>query len=128
MVLPFLEAVFFPLVEQVCFGGTQVHNLWTPVSVLFLLCALLAVVSVGNSNTTADHAAPLIRAVVALVANAHQRAWPDVGVADYTLSVTLLAQPANSNAGLFAAHNQVGVVLGHPEPKKPASCAALALC
>ena len=35
----------------------------------------------------------LIRAVVALVTNPDKSAGPDVGVADHTLSVTLLTQP-----------------------------------
>lgn len=87
--------------------------------VLLLNGALLAVVRIGDTRSAADHASALVRAVVAFVANAHQRARPHVRVTDDTLAIALLAQPANGlgaagterergrtqNGLLFIAHN-----------------------
>jgi hypothetical protein len=70
--------------------------------VLLLLCALLAVVGVGDALAAADDAAALVAAVVALVADAHQRARPHVRVADDALAIALLAQsPDGCVVGLW---------------------------
>ena len=50
---------------------------------------------------------------LALVADADQGGGSDVAVADDALPVALLAQPAQRDAALLAAHDEVGVVLGH---------------
>jgi hypothetical protein len=50
------------------------------------------------------------------VADADERAGAHVGVTDHALAVALLAQAANGDARLLAAHDQVGVVLGHDAP------------
>lgn len=67
--LPFLEAVLLPLVEEVRLGGAEVDDLGAAVAVLLLDGALLAVVGVRDAGPAADHAAALVRAVVALVAD-----------------------------------------------------------
>ena len=59
-------------------------------------CAFFAVVRVANAWTSAYHASSLIGAVIALITDTNQRAWPHVGIANNTFSVTLLAQPTNS--------------------------------
>jgi hypothetical protein len=77
--------------------------------VLLLLHALLAVVRVADPGTPAHDAAPLERAVVALVAELHLHMRPHVRVADDALAVALLAEAADGDAGLLAAHNKVRV-------------------
>ena len=56
--------------------------------VFFLNSTLLAVISVWYSHSAANDTSSLIRAVVALIANANQRAGTHVRVADYTLAIT----------------------------------------
>lgn len=56
--------------------------------IFFLDGALLAVVGIGHSWTPADHAAPLVGAVVALIAYAHECAGPHVRVTNHTLPIT----------------------------------------
>ena len=53
--LPLFESVFFAFIEQIGFGGTQVDNLGTAVSIFLLNGALFAVVGVRDSGTTANH-------------------------------------------------------------------------
>jgi len=43
-------------------------------------------------------------------------ASPYVRVTDHALSVALFAQPADRNAGLLAAHDEIGVMLRHFAP------------
>jgi hypothetical protein len=66
-----------------------------PTHIFFLLCALLTIVGVGDALATTDDAAALVAAVVALVADAHERARAHVRVADDALAVALLAQAAD---------------------------------
>jgi len=70
---PLLEAVLLFLVKQVGFGAAQIYYLWTTVSVFLHNGAFLAVVSIGHALASADDAATLIGAIVALVTYAHQR-------------------------------------------------------
>jgi len=72
--LSFFESIFFALVEEIRFGTPEIDNLWTSVSVFLLYRALLAVVGIGDAGAAVDHATTLIRAVVALVTNSHERA------------------------------------------------------
>lgn len=56
---------------------------------IFLLDgALFTVVGIRYSGSAADDAAPLIGAVVAFITDAHQRAWPHIGVTDDTFPIT----------------------------------------
>lgn len=84
---PLLEAILFPFIEKICLGTAQVDNLRATISILLLDGALLAVVGVGHAGPPADDAAALVGAVVALVADAHQRAGPHVRVADHALAI-----------------------------------------
>ncbi len=112
---PLLESVLLPFIEQVRLRATQVDDLGTSVPVLLLHGALLAVVGVGDAGAAADNAAPLVAPVVALVADTHQRAWAHVGVANDAATVALLTKATDGHAGLLAAEDQVGVVLGHDD-------------
>jgi hypothetical protein len=116
---PLLEPVLLALVEEVGLGATEVDDLGAPVPVLLLLRALLAVVGVRDAHAAADDAPPLERPVVALVADADQRARPHVRVADDALAVALLAQPPDGDAGLLPAHDQVRVVFRHASNVNP---------
>lgn len=104
---------FFPLVEQIGLGRAQVDNLRTAIAVLLEQRALLAVVGIAHARPTANHAAALVRAIVALVADTHQRRRPHIRIADDTLAVALFAQTPNGDAGLLAAKDQIGMMTGH---------------
>ena len=67
----FLEPVLLALVEKIRLGATQVDDLRTPVSILLQHRALLAVVGVRDPRAPAYDASPLVRSVVALIADAH---------------------------------------------------------
>ena len=55
--------------------------------------------------SAADDALVLVIPKAALVADAHQRRGPHVRIADRTLSVALVAEAAEGDAGLLPAHN-----------------------
>lgn len=94
-ILLLLEPVLLSLIEQVRFGGSQVNNLWTAVSVLFLDRALLAVVGIRDTGSSTDDTSSLIRSVVAFIADPDQGTRTHVRVADDTLAVAFFAQAAN---------------------------------
>ena len=98
--------------------------------VLLLYGTLLAVVGVRDTGASTDDAAALIRAVVAFIADAHQRARLHVRIADHALAVaysmpsvprtayqmvaetrTLVTESSDGDAWLLAAHDQVGIYL-----------------
>jgi len=108
-----LKAILFPLVEQIRFRTAQVHDLRTPVSILLTLGALFTVERVTDPRAAADNASTLVTPVVALVTYLHQVLRPHITVADHALAVAFLAQPANGDSWLFAAHDQIRVVLRH---------------
>ena len=113
--LLFLEAVFFSFVKEIRLCCTQIHHFWTPVSlqqhniivsttcdarykreksayVLLLHCALSAIVRIRDADAAAHDAAALVRAVVALVADAHERVRVNVRVADHALAVACIKE------------------------------------
>lgn len=56
---------------------------------IFLLDgAFLTIIGIWNSRASTDHTASLVRAIVTLVAYAHQSARTHIGVTDYTLAIT----------------------------------------
>ena len=54
-----LESVLLPLVEEIRLGRAEIDDLGAPVPILLLQSALLAVVRVAHSRSTADHATTL---------------------------------------------------------------------
>jgi len=114
--LSFLEPVFLPLIEQISFGTAEVDNLRTAISVFLLLRALLAVIGVGDAETSTNNAPALVGAVVTLIANSHQGARSHVGIANHALPVVFLAQAADGNPWLLPAHNQIRMMLRHRAP------------
>lgn len=97
----------FLLVEQVGPGAAEVDNLGATVAVLFEARALEAVKGVRDALAAADDALVLVVSKRALVADADEGRGADVGVADGALAVTLVAEAADGDAGLLAAHYEI---------------------
>jgi len=100
---PLLKAVLLALVEQVGLCTSEIDDLRTAVAIFLRDRALLAVVRVGHARAAAYHTPALVRAVVALVTDAHQRARPHVRVTDHALTVTFVTKSPDSYTGLFPA-------------------------
>ena len=113
MPLSLLEAVLLPLVKQISLRASQIDDLRTPIPVLFHLRTFSAIVRITNPRTAANHAPPLVGPVVALVADSNEGTGPHIRVADDAFTVALLAEAPDGDAGLLAAHDEVGVVLCH---------------
>jgi len=113
--LALFEPQFTPFVEEVGTTGSEIDNLGATVAVLLQSRTLGAVVSVGYPWRATDDAPAAVGTKVAFVANADEGFGSDVGVADRTLSVALLAETADGNTGLPTAHYQIGVMLRHGE-------------
>jgi hypothetical protein len=92
------------LVKQIRPTTSQIDNLRTPIPVLFEPRALKAVECIAYPLAAAYDAFVLIVAKGALVADARQRCGTDVGIADGTFAVAFVAQAADGDAGLLAAH------------------------
>lgn len=92
------------LVEQIRPATTQIDNLRTPIPILFEPRALKAVKCVAYSLAAAHDAFVLVVAEGALVADARQCCGTNVGIADGTFAVAFVAQAADGDSGLLAAH------------------------
>ena len=92
---------------HVCPGTAQVYNLGASVPVLLETGALEAVEGVGDALAAAHDALVLVVAEAALVADADEGGGPHVGVADGALAVALVADAADGDAGLLAAHYEI---------------------
>jgi hypothetical protein len=95
------------LVEQIRPTTAEVYNLGAAIPVLFEARALEAVEGVGDALAAADDALVLVVAEGAFVADAGERGGAHVRVADGALAVALVAQAADRDAGLLAAHDKV---------------------
>ena len=113
MPLSLLEAVLLPLVKQISLRASQVDDLRTPIPVLFHLRTFSAIVRITNPRTAANHAPPLVGPVVALVADSNEGTGPDVRVAHHTFAVAFFAEAPDRDAGLLAAHYEVGMMFRH---------------
>lgn len=56
---------------------------------------------------------PLKASIVALVTDVHDCGRVHEAITDYTFAIALFAETTEGDAGLFAAHDEIGVVLGH---------------
>ena len=75
-------------------------------------CHAILMVLMGRGEThlaTAHDTLVLVVAEGALVADAHERCGAHVGVADGTLAVALVAEAADRDARLLAAHYEIAV-------------------
>lgn len=111
--LSFLESVFLAFIKQVRLGGAQIDNLGASIPIFLLNGALLTIIGVRNARSSANHASSLIRAVIALIANPHERARSHVGIANHASPIALFAQPTDGHARLFAAKDQIRMMLSH---------------
>ncbi len=85
----------------------QIDNFRTPIPILLQPRALEAVEGIRDPFAAAHDALVLVVAEAALVADADEGRWAHVGVTDGTLAVALVAEAADGDAGLFAAHYEV---------------------
>lgn len=115
------ESILFALVKLIHSHRAQVDYLWTTVSILLQLHTLFTVISISSANAVADETSVLIGAVVALIAYPHQDSGSNIRVADHTLAITLVAQPANRYPNLLPAHDQIWMMLSHLQNLKPKS-------
>ena len=110
-------------VEQIRPRTSQVYNFRAAISILFQTCTFEAVKSVRDTlSIVSDHreckrtvtyltatnnTLVLVISERALVADAHECCRAHIGIADWTLSIALIAESTDGNASLLAAHNEI---------------------
>lgn len=94
---------------HVCPRTTEIDNLGASIAVLLQARTLEAVEGVRDPLTTAHDALVLVVPEAAFVADADEGRGAHVGVADGTLAVAFVAQAADGDAGLLAAHYEIAV-------------------
>lgn len=95
------------LIEQIRPATPQIYNLRTTIPILFESRALEAVECVADALAAANNALVLVVAERALVADAGQRRGSHVRVAYRAFAVAFVAQTADADPGLLAAHYEV---------------------
>ena len=111
--LPSTTSATLLLIEQIRPRTAQVDNLRTAIPIFLQSRALKAVVGVANALGAANDTSILVVSEGALVADADQGRGTHVGVAHGTFAVTLIAQAADRDAGLLAAHDKIGMMARH---------------
>lgn len=101
------------LVKQIRPRAPQIDNFRTPIPILLQPRTLKAIERIADPLATTHDALILVITKGTLVANADEGGGTHVGVADGAFAVAFVAKSADGNAGLFAAHDEVGVVAGH---------------
>lgn len=101
------KAKLLSFVEKVSLRRAKIDNFRATISVLFELGALSAVISVRNPWTATNHTTSLEGTVITLVADADKSRWSNVGIANDTSSVALVAKSSNSNTSLLPTKNQI---------------------
>lgn len=101
------------LIKQIRPRTSQVYNLRTPIPILLQTRTLEAIEGIADSLATADNALILVISEGAFVADADEGGWAHVGIADGAFAIAFIAETADGDAGLFAAHDEVGVVARH---------------
>lgn len=101
------------LIKQIRPRTSQVYNLRTPIPILLQTRTLEAIEGIADSLATAHNALILVVSEGAFVADADEGGWAHVGIADGAFAIAFVAETADGDAGLFAAHDEVGVVAGH---------------
>ena len=72
IVLSVFEAVFFPLIVQICFGTPQVDDLRAAFSVFFHQGTTFTVVRIRNTLSSANNTPAFIRTVIAFIAHSSE--------------------------------------------------------
>jgi hypothetical protein len=93
------------LIEQICPRTSQIDNLRTTVTVLLQARTLEAVKGVTDTLATADNTFILVVAEGAFVTDSDQCGWAHVGVAHGAFAIAFVAEAADGDAGLLAAHD-----------------------
>ena len=101
------------LTEQIRPRTSQINNLGATISILLEPRALEAVKRVRDSFAATDDAFILVVSERAFIADAHERGGADVGVADGAFAVAFVAEAADGDAWLLAAHDEIGVMARH---------------
>jgi hypothetical protein len=102
-----------PLIKQIRPRTPQINNLRTPIPILLQPRAIRTIIRITNPDAAADNALARVIAKGAFVADAHLRCWAHVAVADGAAAVVALAEAADADSCLAAAHDEIGVVAGH---------------
>lgn len=97
------------LVEQIRPRAPQIDDLRTAIPVLLQPRAFEAVECITDPFPTAHHALVLVVAKGAFVANSDESCWADVAVADGAFAVTFVAEAADCDAWLLAAHDEIAM-------------------
>jgi len=95
------------LVEQIRPTTPQIDNLRAPVAILLEACTFETVESIGDALATANDALVLVVAEGAFVADAGEGGGAHVGVADGAFAVAFVAEAADGNSRLLAAHYEI---------------------
>lgn len=93
------------LVEQIRPRAAQVDDLRTPIPILLQPRTFEAIEGIADALAATHDTLVLVVAEGALVADARQGRGPHVRVADGAFAVTLVAEPADVDAGQFTAHH-----------------------
>ena len=115
---PLFESILFALVEEVCLGRTEIDDFWTAVAIFLHRCALLAVVSIRNTSSSADDTLTCVATIVTLVANAHNDCRLHHRVANNAFSSALLTKTSDRYASLFPAHDKIRIYTKTPESRR----------
>jgi len=103
--LSLLKPIFLPLVKQIGFRTSQVHNLGTSIPILAHLNTLPAIISIRNTYTATDDTSSLEGAVITLIASVNDGGGVDEGIANDAFTIAFFAKASDGDAGLFAAHD-----------------------
>lgn len=118
----------FLLVKQVRPRTTQIYNLRAPISIFFQSRTLEAVERIRDPFAAADDTFVLIVAEAAFVADADEGGGAHVGVAYWAFAVAFVAEAADGDAGLLAAHDEIRVMAGHDEDLCAAESILMSTC
>lgn len=107
-----LAQLFLPLllIEHVHPAGADVDNLGTPIAVLLEHHAAVAVVRVADARVATDHALLSSLSKRTLFTDPRLCRGPHERIARGTAAVTLVAQLADTCAGLLETHDEVELV------------------
>jgi hypothetical protein len=97
----------FFLKEQIRPTTTQIYNLRASIAIPLKARALKAVERITDSLPATHDALVLVVAEAALVADAHEGCGADIGVADGAFAIAFVAEAAEGDAGLLAAHYEI---------------------
>lgn len=92
------------LIKQIRPRTAQINNLRTSIPILLQSRTLETIKRIRDTLASAHNAFVLVVAEGAFVANSDEGSGTDVGVADGTFAVAFVAEPADGDAGGFAAH------------------------